>query len=108
MGKIRVGTFTDSYAANVSAHGAVLIKVTACRPPLAPYTNYLSDLPWNFALSGYGPVERDMSNGETAPRDGHTLTLNGVIYAKGLGVHAPSSVNTTCPVGPHAFCLTWG
>jgi hypothetical protein len=33
-----------------------------------------------------------MSNGETAAGDGRTITLNGKTYAKGLGVHALSSV----------------
>jgi hypothetical protein len=53
---------------------------------------YLSDLAWVSATNGWGPVERDMSNGEQAAGDGHTLTLNGVTYAKGLGVHANSKI----------------
>src|SRR5262249_24420873 len=54
---------------------------------------YVSDLP--FALppvNGWGPVERDTSNGEQAPGDGRPITLNGVVYAKGLDVHAYSEV----------------
>ncbi len=53
---------------------------------------YLSDLNWTSATSGYGPVEKDRSNGESGGNDGRVLTLNGVTYAKGLGVHAPSEV----------------
>ncbi|MGW2765648.1 NPCBM/NEW2 domain-containing protein [Streptomyces sp. NPDC001275] len=60
------------------------------QPPAG--TSYLSDLPWLSATNGYGPVERDTSNGESAARDGHPITLGKVVYAKGLGVHAASSV----------------
>lgn len=64
-------------------------------PPPAPTDNsYVSDLPFfGTPQNGWGPVERDMSNGETAKGDGHTITLNGVTYNKGLGVHAPSKVS---------------
>jgi hypothetical protein len=37
-------------------------------------------------------VEKDMSNGEQAAGDGHTITLNGTTYTKGLGVHASAEV----------------
>jgi len=33
-----------------------------------------------------------MSNGESAAGDGHTITLNGTTYPKGLGVHAAADV----------------
>jgi parallel beta-helix repeat protein len=53
---------------------------------------YLSDLTWTSATNGYGPVEKDRSNGETGGTDGRTIILNGVTYAKGLGVHASSEI----------------
>ncbi len=52
----------------------------------------LGDLPWLSASNGYGPVERNTSNGESAAGDGHPITIGGVVYARGLGVHAESSV----------------
>jgi alpha-galactosidase len=55
-------------------------------------TSYLGDLPWMSTANGYGPVERNTSNGESAAGDGHPITLGGVVYAKGLGVHAESDV----------------
>lgn len=59
----------------------------------APSGNvFLSDLNWVTATNGWGPVERDQSNGESAAGDGRTLTLNGVTYAKGLGAHANSEI----------------
>lgn len=55
-------------------------------------TSYLGDLPWMSTANGYGPVERNTSNGESTAGDGHPITLGGVVYAKGLGVHAESDV----------------
>jgi alpha-galactosidase len=43
-------------------------------------------------VSGWGPVERDHSNGEQPAGDGKTLTIGGATYAKGLGVHAASTL----------------
>jgi glucose/arabinose dehydrogenase len=48
--------------------------------------------PVGTPTNGWGPVERNMSNGETAAGDGRTITLDGVPYAKGWGVHAPSEM----------------
>ena len=53
---------------------------------------YLSDLAPTFVDNGLGPLELNISNGEGDPGDGHTLTLGGTQYTKGLGVHAPSDV----------------
>ncbi len=54
---------------------------------------FLSDLaPVGTVVNGWGPMEQDSSNGEQAAGDGRPLTLNGVVYDKGLGVHAPSEV----------------
>jgi alpha-galactosidase len=55
-------------------------------------TAYLSDVTWLSAENGWGPVERDRSNGEQGAGDGGPLTIGGVQYQKGLGVHAQSSV----------------
>jgi glucose/arabinose dehydrogenase len=60
--------------------------------PTPVTTGYLSDQAWTSATNGWGPVEKDMSNGETAAGDGHPLTIGGVRYAKGLGAHAASDV----------------
>src|SRR4029079_14902353 len=48
-------------------------------------TSYLSDRAWISAVNGYGPLERDESNGEDQLGDGAPITLNGVTYAKGRG-----------------------
>ena len=53
---------------------------------------YLSDLPWVTSTNGWGPVERDRSNGETGAAYGRAITLGGVAYSKGLGCHATSDI----------------
>ncbi|MDX1961511.1 MAG: PQQ-dependent sugar dehydrogenase [Pirellulales bacterium] len=54
---------------------------------------FVSDLPFvGTPTNGWGPVERDRSNGETGATDGNTITLNGRTYAKGLGVHSNGEV----------------
>ena len=53
---------------------------------------YLSDMTWTSMTNGWGPVEKDKSNGEQGTGDGTTITLNGTTYAKGLGAHAASDV----------------
>ncbi|MGW0963444.1 NPCBM/NEW2 domain-containing protein [Streptomyces gelaticus] len=55
-------------------------------------TGYLGDLPQLSATNGWGPVERDTSNGESRAGDGNPLTIGGTVFAKGLGVHADSAV----------------
>ncbi len=56
------------------------------------YIFHLSDLDPVSSVNGWGPVEFDQSNGSTDPEDGTTMTINGVTYAKGLGVHAESEI----------------
>ncbi|MFD0342216.1 NPCBM/NEW2 domain-containing protein [Streptomyces sp. NPDC127117] len=53
---------------------------------------FLSDLPQLSAANGWGPVEKDTSNGESGAGDGNPLTIGGTVFAKGLGVHADSAV----------------
>ncbi|MGW5697416.1 NPCBM/NEW2 domain-containing protein, partial [Streptomyces asiaticus] len=52
----------------------------------------VSTLDFITADNGWGPVERDRSNGESAPGDGKTLTIDGTAYERGLGTHADSTV----------------
>ncbi|MFD6080774.1 NPCBM/NEW2 domain-containing protein [Streptomyces hydrogenans] len=66
----------------------VLVGVT--RPPAGE--THLGDLNPLAATNGWGPVERDRSNGESGAGDGGPLTINGAVFAKGLGVNAPSVV----------------
>ncbi|TQK43500.1 alpha-galactosidase-like protein [Streptomyces sp. SLBN-118] len=60
------------------------------QPPVADA--WASDLVWLTAANGYGPAERDRSNGESGAADGHVLTLGGKTYEKGIGAHADSGI----------------
>ncbi|MEW2295145.1 NPCBM/NEW2 domain-containing protein [Streptomyces sp. NPDC006743] len=96
------GTPTGSYdltlraaygavGATARATGTLTVTASVVVPPPSG-TSYLGDLPWMSATNGYGPVERNTSNGESAAGDGRPITVGGVVYAKGLGTHAPSEV----------------
>jgi alpha-glucosidase len=56
-------------------------------------TVYASDQPFLTETNGWGPVERDRSNGETGGQDGNPLTIDGTVYAKGLGMNADARVD---------------
>ncbi|HEY3558680.1 MAG TPA: NPCBM/NEW2 domain-containing protein [Kribbella sp.] len=75
-------------------------------PP--PGTDALSDLTWLSTENGWGPVEKDQSNGETAAGDGHPLTIAGTVFPKGLGTHAPSSVQYYLGARCTTFTVTAG
>ncbi|MFD4676271.1 glycoside hydrolase family 97 catalytic domain-containing protein [Lentzea sp. NPDC058450] len=80
----------------VATFGGVHVEqaVRAFVPPPVPGNGtQLSDLPFMTESNGWGPVERDRSNGENTGGDGNALTIGGVTYAKGLGTHAPSEVS---------------
>jgi len=42
--------------------------------------------------SGLGPMEIDMSNGQSPEGDGNLISIDGRYYTRGLGAHAPSRV----------------
>jgi alpha-galactosidase len=73
--------------ASVQTDAVVLV---AAPPPSG--STPLSDVTWVSAANGWGPAEKDMSNGETAAGDGHPITIRGHVYPKGLGVHATSDI----------------
>jgi hypothetical protein len=52
----------------------------------------VSSLTPTSAKNGWGPYEKNTSNGEQAAGDGKQLKINGVTYASGLGVHAGSTL----------------
>jgi hypothetical protein len=53
---------------------------------------YVSDIPWISSTNGWGPAERNKSNGSSGAGDGKAITLHGVVYNKGIGVHANSQI----------------
>jgi len=79
-----------TYRRGSRAASAVVAEFLERRELLS--TTYVSDLSWVSATNGWGPVERDMSNGSTGAGDGNNLTLNGTTYVKGLGTNADASI----------------
>lgn len=73
-------------------HDELEAPVRVAAPP-PTQDSYLSDLAWISATNGWGPVERDMSNGPRGAGDGRKISLGGVTYEKGLGVHAHSEIS---------------
>ncbi|MDQ0793807.1 endo-alpha-N-acetylgalactosaminidase family protein [Streptomyces sp. B1I3] len=61
-------------------------------PPPPVTDSWAGDLEWTASENGWGPVERDLSNGGTGSGDGSPLRIGGVTYEKGLGTHAPAAV----------------
>jgi PKD repeat protein len=123
------GTFGDSTAANPSyqytSAGTYSVKLrvtdnqgaqTTSSPVTITVTTggggsttYVSDLtPTGTPVNGWGPWEKDRSNGEQAASDGGPLTLNGTTYAKGLGVHAASDLRFAIPAGCTTFTAQIG
>jgi alpha-galactosidase len=100
-----VTTTTGAVSASVPSHGAVMLRVTrGGSPAAAPAagTHQVGDMTWLASSNGWGPAERNMSNGEQAAGDGRTLTVNGTTYARGIGVHADSAIHLylgrACPL----------
>jgi endo-alpha-N-acetylgalactosaminidase len=78
----------------VGGAGRTLGAQTSVRtlPPPPTTDSWASDLDWTASENGWGPVEKDLSNGETGTGDGSPLTIGGTVYTKGLGSHAPAKV----------------
>jgi hypothetical protein len=73
------------------------------------YSIFLSDLPTTGTpTNGFGPFERDRSNGENGAGDGGPLTINGAVFAKGLGVHAAADLAFAVPSNCTKFAAQVG
>ena len=67
-------------------------KIINVYVPAPAGQNAVSDLPFVSATNGWGPVERDTSNGEQAAGDGKPITIGGTTYAKGIGTNSISDI----------------
>jgi len=68
---------------------------------------YASDTSYRVVRNGWGPAEKDRSNGEATAGDGKTLKVGTTSYAKGFGTHAASEI--VVPVGgAHRFTAQVG
>ncbi|MFK7800946.1 MAG: NPCBM/NEW2 domain-containing protein [Anaerolineae bacterium] len=72
-------------------------------------TNYsLTDLTMLTSQAGWGPVEINQSVGLGEPNDGTPLTINGVMYEKGIGTHATSVISYDLEGKCSTFSVTMG
>jgi alpha-galactosidase len=85
-----VTTTTGTISASVPAHGTVAFRIT---PSTTGGTTFVSDMTWQASTNGWGPAERDRSNGEQGATDGRTITIAGTSYAKGIGAHAAGTID---------------
>ncbi len=83
-------TTTGSISASVPAHATVMYRLSRVGSPSAPPAgeSVLSDRTELRSTNGWGPIERNRSNGEQGATDGGTITLQGTTYPKGIGTHA--------------------
>jgi hypothetical protein len=79
-------------AAPTSPAPAADASVAEAAAPDAAVVSQISDLAYTVVANGFGPAEKDTSNGEDAANDGAPIKLEGVVYPKGLGVHAGSEI----------------
>lgn len=84
------------------------VRAVQVPPPGLSADTYVSDATLVKAVNGWGPVEKDASNGEAAAGDGRPLSIGGTTYAKGLGVHANSQVRVYLGGGCTRFTATAG
>jgi alpha-galactosidase len=82
-------TYRGGARRNVTVETEAVVAIPEA-PPAG--TSALSDLGWMASSNGWGPVEIDTSNGEDDPGDGNPITIQGQVFAKGLGVHAVSTI----------------
>ncbi len=73
-------------AYNATGSSAASNVASATTFAAAPVTTSLSSLAWTSATTGYGAAQKNLSI-NTNP-----ITLHGVVYAKGIGTHAASTI----------------
>ncbi|MFJ9521684.1 NPCBM/NEW2 domain-containing protein [Kitasatospora sp. NPDC101801] len=88
VAQVKTATLSTATAFQLTLDGVTALAATAG----GPSWSWASDLPFASQTNGWGPAERDRSNGEQGAADGRTLTLNGTTFAKGLGTHADSDL----------------
>jgi len=76
--------------------------------PGRPAATWVSSLVPTSVSNGWGPYERDSSNGEAAAGDGRVQSLRGMRATRGLGVHASSSLTYSLDGKYRLFTSTVG
>ncbi|WP_457033459.1 NPCBM/NEW2 domain-containing protein [Kitasatospora sp. P5_F3] len=104
VAQVKTASLSTATAFQLTLDGITALSATATGPSWA----WASDLPFASQTNGWGPAERDRSNGEQGAADGRTLTLNGTTFAKGIGVHADSDLEFVTGGKCSSFSATVG
>lgn len=99
---VQIGPDGDVFYVDLDGGAIRRITWSDAAPPTR--SSHVSDLWWAAETNGWGPAERDASNGEDQPLDGAAITLDGVEHAKGVGVHAESDI--AVPLGGNCTSFT--
>ncbi|MFI6095778.1 beta-galactosidase [Lentzea sp. NPDC051213] len=83
-----------------------VVATLPSRPPAGE--NPISALEFLAASNGWGPVERDRSNGEAELGDGRPISLRGNVFPRGLGAHALSEIELYLAGACDRFVATVG
>ncbi|HVX44570.1 MAG TPA: NPCBM/NEW2 domain-containing protein [Mycobacteriales bacterium] len=84
---------TARYSAAGTVHRISGRAETAVRPPAPPHSSsWVSDLTFDYAVNGYGPVRRDHSVSGILTDSQPPLKLDGKPYSKGIGTNSRSDV----------------
>jgi len=87
---VQIGPGGDVFYVDLA--GGTIRRITWSEEAPPSGSSYLSDLPWTSMANGWGPAERNTSNGEDQALDGRPITLDGVVFDHGLGAHATSEI----------------
>ena len=68
----------------------------------------VGDMSWRTSTNGWGPAERNRSNGEQGANDGNPITIRGQVFTTGVGVHAGSVIEVDLPQYANLFTATIG
>ncbi|NNJ60482.1 MAG: hypothetical protein HKP61_05915 [Dactylosporangium sp.] len=87
-----VGTLAVTLAVISAVWPAAQPTPSDNRQPGTEQVRHLSDLPFISISNGLGPVAIDQANGDSEVDDGGPITIGDQVFARGLGVHAPSQI----------------
>lgn len=85
-------SLTGTGAGNARVYARTAEGMVAANPAPPAGDTALADVQFVRVRNGWGPVEKNTSNGENGTGDGAGLRIGGVVYDRGLGVHADSAV----------------
>lgn len=103
----QVGTVQATARLKIGATNATTVQPIRVKAP--PHGDvWASDLEWIYASNGWGPAERNTSNGGQASGDGYPMVLDGSLYLKGIGAHASGRIRLFAGGNCDSFTATVG